>query len=154
MDICAGAREFLVTPLEMLMIVGHCGDCAAFALQRSTVCISSVSDEPTTTLSTLCPVWSSLCLLPLGAEYYNNPMTSACIDNGSTLRSNLYTRLELTVCPVRCALDSFFYFGATYMYIVCLYMSCASHLSFFLHFFLTHLLSYLSFSLRIDQLRF
>ena len=40
------------------------------------------------------------------------------------------------------------------MYIVCLFISYASQLSFFLHFFLTYLLPYLSFPLRIDPLHF
>ena len=41
-----------------------------------------------------------------------------------------------------------------HIHIVCLFISHASPLIPFLHFFLTHLLPYLSFPLRIDPLRF
>jgi len=52
----------------------------------------------------------------------------------------------------RAPLIQFFDFGA--IYTVCLFISYASSLILFIHFFLTHFLPYLSFPLRIHPLRF
>jgi len=51
-----------------------------------------------------------------------------------------------------CALDLIFDFGSVYIFFACLYFMLPT--SFFLHFFLTYLVPYLSFPLRIDPLRF
>ena len=47
---------------------------------------------------------------------------------------SLYTRLELTVCPVRCALDSFFFISALH---TCILFACICRVLLTYHFFFT-----------------
>jgi len=66
------------------------------------------------------------------------------------------TAIARSRCPLRAPVRNvpLIQFLISVLYIVCLFMSYASLLIFFLHFFLTYLLPYLSFSSRIDPLRF
>jgi len=66
------------------------------------------------------------------------------------------TAIARSRCPLRAPVRNvpLIQFLISVLYIVCLFMSYASLLIFFLHFFLTYLLPYLSFSWRIDPLRF
>jgi len=70
------------------------------------------------------------------------PLAAVIVATRLTLSQTVYQRW------VPCALDSIFDFGT--VYIVRVFILCASPLILFLHFFLAYLLPYLSFSLRID----
>ena len=70
---------------------------------------------------------------------------------------NIYAKncRNRTVCvKIIASCKGWMFFLRHSVYIICLFTSYASHLSFFLHFFLTYLLPYLSFPLRILPLCF